>query len=246
MGHPTLLPTHKVPIENFNTLASQLRQAGAKFRSSIHKQDATIVFSQLPSQALSILESGANFQETCEADLSGSTLTQVSNIARETSEFASNMEFPERQEVSQHEAEQVLAETQLTEVDNTTESMEVTGEILMDELGKITIRESVEIVESSEPNSMDNLIETTVPEIVESVEDVPEFFESGESALELVESIEKTSMVIPNLATEQQLLKLSKTKLKKLANKYGIEGRTRLEHHELVAALVNKVSLDNL
>lgn len=246
MNRSTLLPTHKVPIDNFNTLASQLREAGAKFRSSIHKQDATIVFSQLPDKALSILESDANFQETCEADLSNSTLTQVSNIARETSEFASNMELAKRQKVSHYEAEQVLAETQLTEVDNTTESVEVTGEISMDELGEITPRESVEIVESSELNSMDNLIEATAPEIVESVEDAPEFVESGESALELVESIEKTSMDIPNLATEQQLLELSKTKLKKLANKYGIEGRTKLPHQELAAALANKVPLDDL
>ncbi|MBD2180351.1 hypothetical protein [Aerosakkonema funiforme] len=246
MGHPTLLPTHKVPIDNFNTLASQLRQAGAKFRSSIHKQDATIVFSQLPDKALSILESGANFQENCKADLSSPTLTQVSNIARETSEFTSNIEFVERQEVSHSETELLLAETQLTEVDNTTESVEVTGEISLDELVGITPRESVDIVESSEPNSMDNLIEGSAPEIAESVEDSEKFVESGESALELVESIEKTSMDIPNLATEQQLLELSKTKLKKLANKYGIEGRTKLEHHELAAALANKVPLDNL
>ncbi|MBD3557517.1 hypothetical protein H6S82_01370, partial [Planktothrix sp. FACHB-1355] len=243
---PTLLPTHKVPIDNFNTLASQLRQAGAKFRSSIHKQDATIVFSQLPDKALSILESGANFQENCKADLSSPTLTQVSNIARETSEFTSNIEFVERQEVSHSETELLLAETQLTEVDNTTESVEVTGEISLDELVGITPRESVDIVESSEPNSMDNLIEGSAPEIAESVEDSEKFVESGESALELVESIEKTSMDIPNLATEQQLLELSKTKLKKLANKYGIEGRTKLEHHELAAALANKVPLDNL
>ncbi|MFB2916864.1 MULTISPECIES: hypothetical protein [Aerosakkonema] len=238
MGHSTLLPTHKVPIDNFNTLASQLRQAGAKFRSSIHKQDATIVFSQLPDKALSILESGANFQETCETDLSSFTLTQISNIAQETSEFASNRELIERQEVSHYKAEQVLAETQLTEVDNTTESVEVTGKILMDELVEITPRESVEIVESTEQHSMDNLIETTAPEIVESVEDAPEFVESVENAVELVEST--------TLATKEQLLELSKTKLKKLANKYGIEGRTKLEHHELAAALANKVPFDNL
>lgn len=238
MGHPTLLPTHKVPIDNFNALASQLRQAGAKFRSSIHKQDATIVFSQLPDKALSILESGANSQDTERADLSSSTLTQVSNIAQETSEFASNMELAKRQEVSDEETEQMLAKTQLTEVDNTTESVEVTGEISMDELAGITPRESVDIVESSEPNSMDNLIEGSAPEIAESVEDAPEFVESGENAVEFVEST--------TLATEQQLLELSKTKLKKLANKYGIEGRTKLEHHELAAALVNKVPINNL
>ncbi|MFB2921558.1 MULTISPECIES: hypothetical protein [Aerosakkonema] len=246
MGHPTLLPTHKVPIDNFNTLASQLRQAGAKFRSSVRKQDATIVFSQLPDKALSILESGANFQDTCEADLnlepptdlSGSTLTQVSSITQETSEFASNMELAERQEVSHYKAEQVLAKTQLTEVDNTTESVEISGEILMDELVEITPRESVEIAEPSEQHSRDNLIEATAPEIVESVEDAPEFVESVENAVELVEST--------TLATEEQLLSLSKTKLKKLANKYGIEGRTKLEHHELAAALANKVPFDNL
>ncbi len=63
MTHSRLLPTHKVSLLGFNSLASQLRQAGAKFRSSIHKSCATIVFSELPEKARTILEDIANLQE---------------------------------------------------------------------------------------------------------------------------------------------------------------------------------------
>ncbi|HBE34659.1 MAG TPA: hypothetical protein DDW76_10260 [Cyanobacteria bacterium UBA11369] len=45
------------------------------------------------------------------------------------------------------------------------------------------------------------------------------------------------------LVTEQQLLKLSKTKLKKLAGEYNIEGRNKMEHHSLAAILAEKMQV---
>ena len=246
MTRSTLLTTHKVPITNFNALASQLRQAGAKFRSSIQKQEATIVFSELPSKALSILECSANLQGTHEADFnvqtpiesSVSTPTQVSCTTQETSDFPSNMESPETQEVIRQETEQVLGETELTEVNKTTEFVEVTEESSMDDLVETTTRESLESVEST-ADTMDSTRQTAMDDL-----------ESVENAVELMESNRENSMDHPveafNLATEQQLLELSKTKLKKLANKYGIEGRAKMEHHEIAAALANRVPVNNL
>lgn len=222
MTHSTLLTTHKVPITNFNYLASQLRQAGAKFRSSIQKQEATIVFSQLPSNALSILESSVPTGQFEATDLdvessmesSHSTLTGSNNVAQFIPESPSNMESSEHEEKVPQEAAPALAEIQAIEVDKTTGFEDLIEETLMD-----------------------NLVEPTTDESVES----------GEIAVELVEPIgEFSSDNGSKIATEQQLLELSKTKLKKLANKYDIAGRTKLSHSELAAALANKVLFDNL
>lgn len=218
MTRSTLLTTHKVPINNFNYLASQLRQAGAKFRSSIQKQEATIVFSQLPSNALSILESSVPIQQFEPTDLdvessiesSHSTLAGSNDVAPFIPESPSNMESSEHQEKIPQEAAQALAEIQQIKVDKTTAF--------------------VDLIEES---SMDNLVETTTDESVESeeiAEPIREFSTDDGS----------------KIATEQQLLELSKTKLKKLANKYDIAGRSKLSHSELAAALANKVPLDNL
>lgn len=218
MTRSTLLTTHKVPISNFNYLASQLRQAGAKFRSSIQKQEATIVFSQLPSNALSILESSlptGQFEPTdldveSSMESSHSTLTGSNKVAQFIPKSPSNMESSEHQEKIPQEAAPALAEIQPIEVDKTTGFED--------------------LIEGS---SMDTLVETTTDESVESgeiVEPIGEFSSDDGS----------------KIATEQQLLELSKTKLKKLANKYDIAGRTKLSHQELAAALANKVPLDNL
>ncbi|GET37731.1 hypothetical protein MiSe_24850 [Microseira wollei NIES-4236] len=48
-------------------IRSDLRAAGAKFRSSIHKSCATIVFSELPEKARTILEDITNLQDMGEA-----------------------------------------------------------------------------------------------------------------------------------------------------------------------------------
>lgn len=222
MTRSTLLTTHKVPISNFNYLASQLRQAGAKFRSSIQKQEATIVFSQLPSNALSILESSVPTGQFEPTDLdvelsmesSHSTFTESNKVAQFIPESLSNMETSEHQEKIPQEAEEALGQIQPIEVDKTTAF--------------------VDLIEES---SMDTLVQTTTDESVES----------GEIAVELVEPIgEFSSDDGSKIATEQQLLELSKTKLKKLANKYDIAGRSKLSHSELAAALANKVTLDNL
>lgn len=218
MTHSTLLTTHKVPISNFNYLASQLRQAGAKFRSSIQKQEATIVFSQLPSNALSILESSVPNQQFEPTDLdvessmqsSHSTLTGSNKVVQFIPESPSNMESSEHQDKIAQEAAPALAEIQPIEVDKTTAFVDLTEE-----------------------SSMDNLVETSTDESVESgeiAEPIGEFSSGDDS----------------KIATEQQLLELSKTKLKKLANKYDIAGRTKLSHQELAAALANKVTLNNL
>ncbi|WP_226579703.1 hypothetical protein [Microseira wollei] len=45
------------------------------------------------------------------------------------------------------------------------------------------------------------------------------------------------------LVREQQLLKLSKTKLKKLAGEYNISGRNKMEHHSLAAILAEKMQV---
>lgn len=204
MSSSTLLITHKVPINNFNDLASQLRQAGAKFRSSIQKQEATIVFSQLPSNALSILESSIPSQQAQPTDSdiesplesSHSTFTESNNITPFIPQSPSNTKLSEHQETVFPEAKQSLTEIQPIE---------------------------------GHKNTKD-----------ESVE-------SGEIAVELVEPIgEFSSDYGSRIATEQQLLELSKTKLKKLASKYDIAGRTKLSHPELATALANKVPLDNL
>lgn len=218
MNRSTLLNTHKVPISNFNYLASQLRQAGAKFRSSIQKQEATIVFSQLPSNALSILESSVPIQQFEPTDLdvessiesSHSTLTGSNKVAPFIPESPSNMESSEHQDKIPQEAAQALAEIQQIQVDKTTAFVDLTEE-----------------------SSRDNLVETSTDESVESGEIAKPIgeFSSGDDS---------------KIATEQQLLELSKTKLKKLANKYDIAGRTKLSHSELAAALANKVPLDNL
>ena len=245
MTRSTLLTTHKVPITNFNALASQLRQAGAKFRSSIQKQEATIVFSELPSKALSILEYSANLQVDREADFnvetptesSVFTPTQASCTKQETFEFPSNMEFPENQEVI-YQNELAIAETQLTEVNQTTVLVELSEESSMDDLVETTTQETVEC------------LETTAKPMASTRSTATDDLEFVGNAIELVESNREISMDDPveafDLATEQQLLELSKTKLKKLANKYGIEGRTKMEHHEIAAALANRVPVNNL
>lgn len=108
----------------------------------------------------------------------------------------------------------------------------------MDDLVETTTRESVECLETTtEP------IDSTRPTAIDDLESVG-------NAIELVESNREISMDDPveafDLATEQQLLELSKTKLKKLANKYGVEGRTKMEHYEIAAALANRVPVNNL
>ena len=143
MNHSTALHTQKVSLSDLNVLAFQLREAGAKFRSTIHKQEAIIVFSTLPTPALSILETIGKNQE------------------------------------ANRDEESLLA-----------------GE------GSQSIQEK--------GLQLDN------------------------------------EQTIDAFATEKQLLKLSKTKLKKLAHQYKIEGRSKLDHEQLVSALANLVPLKNL
>ncbi len=174
MTHSTLLPTHKVSLSGFNNLASQLRQAGAKFRSSIHKSSATIVFSELPEKARTILEDITNLEDMGEA--------------------LENIEPPIDSEV-----EQVFESPLPLEVD----------EALRDETRNISspTPEAVENAELPGDNSSDRLVKDST------------------------------------LVTEQQLLKLSKTKLKKLAGEYNIEGRNKMEHHSLAAILAEKMQV---
>ena len=174
MTHSTLLPTHKVSLSGFNNLASQLRQAGAKFRSSIHKSSATIVFSELPEKARTILEDITNLEDMGEA--------------------LENIEPPIDSEV-----EQVFESPLPLEVD----------EALRDETRNISspTPEAVENAELPGDNSSDRLVKDAT------------------------------------LVTEPQLLKLSKTKLKKLAGEYNIEGRNKMEHHSLAAILAEKMQV---
>ena len=175
MTHSTLLPTHKVSLSGFNILASQLRQAGAKFRSSIHKSCATIVFSELPEKARTILEDITNLQDMGEA--------------------LENIDPPIDPEV-----EQVFESPLPLDVD----------EDLSDETRNISSPTPLEAVENAElpgDNSSDRLVKDST------------------------------------LVTEQQLLKLSKTKLKKLAGEYNIEGRNKMEHHSLAAILAEKMQV---
>jgi hypothetical protein len=151
------------------------RQAGAKFRSSIHKYCATIVFSELPENPRTILEDIANLQEMGE-DLE-------------------NIDPPTNPEVEQVEVEQATVEKR--------------------------------------KNSRDEPRNISSPTPLEAVEDAEL---TGDSS---IDDLVKDS----TLVTEQHLLKLSKTKLKKLAGEYNISGRNKMEHHSLAAILADKMQV---
>jgi hypothetical protein len=182
MTHSTLLPTHKVSLSGFNNLASQLRQAGAKFRSSIHKSCATIVFSELPENARTILEDIANLQEM--------------------GEVLENIEHPINPEV-----EQVFESPLPLEVERATvEPREDSGDETRN-ISSPTSLEAVEVTQLTRDSSIEGLVKDAT------------------------------------LVTEEQLLKLSKIKLKKLASEYNIEGRNKMEHHSLAAILADKMQV---
>lgn len=187
MNHSTTLYTQKVSLSDLNVLAFQLREAGAKFRSTIHKQEATIVFSALPTPALSILETIGKNQEATNRD-------EESLLAGEGSQSTQEKSL---------------------KLDN----------------------EETTVINTVELDQQDHLInlkdDQTLESIKESVEPTPEPSSNPNQITDL-------------LATEKQLLKLSKTKLKKLAHQYNIEGRSKLDHHQLVSALANRVPLKNL
>jgi hypothetical protein len=182
MTHFTLLHTHKVSLSSFNILASQLRQAGAKFRSSIQKSCATIVFSELPEKARAILEDIAKLQEMGE-DLE-------------------NIDHPINPEVEQVFESPLPLEVEQATVENREDSRDETRNI-----SSPTSLEAVEVAQLTRDSSIDGLVKDST------------------------------------LVTEQQLLKLSKTKLKKLAGEYNISGRNKMEHHSLAAILAEKMQV---
>lgn len=183
MNHSTTLYTQKVSLSDLNVLAFQLREAGAKFRSTIHKQEATIVFSALPTSALSILG------KSQEANTNEDTLLPE-QISASTPEKCFKSDPEETTVINGFERENLHDLITLK-----------SDEALQD------IKESVEPT----PEPFSNEYEVTYP-----------------------------------LETEKKLLKLSKTKLKKLAHQYNIEGRSKLDHHQLVSALAHLVPLNKL
>jgi hypothetical protein len=182
MTHSTFLPTHKVCLSGFNILASQLRQAGAKFRSSIHKSCATIVFSELPEKARAILEDIANLQEMGEAQ--------------------ENIDPPIDPEVEQVFESPLPLEVERATVENREDSRDEPRNI-----SSPTPLEAVEDAQLTGDSSIDGLVQDST------------------------------------LVTDPQLLKLSKTKLKKLGGEYNIEGRNKMEHHSLAAILAEKMQV---
>ncbi|WP_226592496.1 hypothetical protein [Microseira wollei] len=110
------------------------RQAGAKFRSSIHKSNATLVFSELPEKARTILEDIANLQDMGEAleNIDPPIDPEVEQVFESPLQLDVDRATVEKRKNSRDEPRNISSPTPLEAV----EDAELTGDSSIDDLVK--------------------------------------------------------------------------------------------------------------